>query len=92
MVLLALGTALTMAYGDVIILAYYGVYFLLSLPLVRLGAGTLAVIAAGLALVTPQLAFAPELAAERVRPAEHQRLRPEAPSGLPPAGGPGRHR
>ncbi|UQX04166.1 DUF418 domain-containing protein [Streptomyces sp. RerS4] len=56
-VLLALGTALAMEYGDVIILAFYGVYFLLALPLVRLRAGTLAMIAAGLALVTPQLAF-----------------------------------
>ncbi|MGK9462046.1 DUF418 domain-containing protein [Streptomyces sp. G6] len=56
-VLLALGTALAMEYGGVIILAFYGVYFLLALPLVRLRAGTLAVVAAGLALVTPQLAF-----------------------------------
>lgn len=56
-VLLALGTALAMEYGGVIILAFYGVYFLLSLPLIRLRAGTLAMIAAGLALVTPQLAF-----------------------------------
>ncbi|MCI4040146.1 DUF418 domain-containing protein [Streptomyces sp. TRM75563] len=56
-VLLALGTALAMEYGGVIILAFYGVYFLLSLPLVRLRAGMLAMIAAGLALVTPQLAF-----------------------------------
>lgn len=57
-VLLVLGTALAMEYGGVIILAFYGVYFLLALPLVRLRAGTLALIAAGLALVTPQLAFA----------------------------------
>ncbi|MFD9408053.1 DUF418 domain-containing protein [Streptomyces sp. NPDC059989] len=56
-VLLALGTALSMEYGDVVILAFYGVYFLLALPLVRLSARTLAMIAAGLALVTPQLAF-----------------------------------
>jgi uncharacterized membrane protein YeiB len=56
-VLLALGTAMAMEYGGVIILAFYGVYFLLALPLVRLRAGTLAMIAAGLALVTPQLAF-----------------------------------
>ncbi|MCC0094537.1 DUF418 domain-containing protein [Streptomyces flavotricini] len=56
-VLLALGTALSMEYGDVIILAFYGVYFLLALPLVRLRARTLAMIAAGLAVVTPQLAF-----------------------------------
>ncbi|MGV2922156.1 heparan-alpha-glucosaminide N-acetyltransferase domain-containing protein, partial [Streptomyces alfalfae] len=57
-VLLVLGTALAMEYGGVIILAFYGVYFLLALPLVRLRAGTLALIAAGLALVAPQLAFA----------------------------------
>jgi len=55
--LLALGTVMAMEYGGVIILGFYGVYFLLALPLVRLSAGTLAVIAAGLALVTPQLAF-----------------------------------
>ncbi|MFD7512324.1 DUF418 domain-containing protein, partial [Streptomyces sp. NPDC059853] len=56
-VLLALGTALAIEYGGVIILAFYGVYFLLALPLVRLRAGTLAVIAGGLALLAPQLAF-----------------------------------
>lgn len=55
-VLLVLGSALTMVYGDVIILAYYGIYFLLSLPLLRLGAGALATIAAGLAVTAPQLA------------------------------------
>ena len=56
-ILLALGTVLAMEYGDVIILAYYGVYFLLALLLVRLSAKTLAIIAAGIALVMPQLAF-----------------------------------
>ncbi|GGS32500.1 membrane protein [Streptomyces humidus] len=56
-ILLALGTVMAMEYGGVIILGFYGVYFLLALPLVRLSAGTLATIAAGLALVTPQLAF-----------------------------------
>ncbi|MGW2982568.1 DUF418 domain-containing protein [Streptomyces humidus] len=56
-ILLALGTVMAMEYGGVIILGFYGVYFLLALPLVRLSAGTLAMIAAGLALVTPQLAF-----------------------------------
>src|SRR5688572_5796188 len=35
-ILLALGTVLAMEYGDIIILAYYGVYFLLALLLVRL--------------------------------------------------------
>ncbi|AXE87462.1 DUF418 domain-containing protein [Streptomyces sp. Go-475] len=55
--LLALGTVMAMEYGGVIILGFYGVYFLLALPLVRLSARTLAIIAAGLALVMPQLAF-----------------------------------
>ncbi|CAL9425709.1 DUF418 domain-containing protein [Streptomyces sp. enrichment culture] len=55
-VLLALGTVMAMEYGGVIILGFYGVYFLLSLPLVRLSAKALALIAAGLALVMPQLA------------------------------------
>jgi uncharacterized membrane protein len=57
-VLLALGTVMAMEYGGVIILGFYGVYFLLALPLVRLRAKTLAIIAAAFALVTPQLAFA----------------------------------
>ncbi|MFF5369508.1 DUF418 domain-containing protein [Streptomyces sp. NPDC013187] len=56
-VLLALGTALAVEYGGVIILGFYGVYFLLALPLVRLRAKTLAILAAAFALVTPQLAF-----------------------------------
>ncbi|MEI5520506.1 DUF418 domain-containing protein [Streptomyces brasiliscabiei] len=56
-ILLALGTVLAMEYGGVIILGFYGVYFLLALPLVRLGARTLAIIAAAFALVAPQLAF-----------------------------------
>ncbi|WP_215450179.1 DUF418 domain-containing protein [Streptomyces sp. ATCC 21386] len=56
-VLLALGTVMAMEYGGVIILGFYGVYFLLALPLVRLSARTLAIIAAAFALVTPQLAF-----------------------------------
>ena len=56
-VLLALGTVMAMEYGGVIILGFYGVYFLLALPLVRLRARTLAIIAAALALVTPQLAY-----------------------------------
>jgi uncharacterized membrane protein len=56
--LVALGTALCMVYGDLVIVPFYGVYFLLALPLVRLRARTLAIIAAALALVTPQLAFA----------------------------------
>ncbi|MFI6015824.1 DUF418 domain-containing protein [Streptomyces sp. NPDC051243] len=56
-VLLALGTVMAMEYGGVIILGFYGVYFLLALPLVRLRAKTLAIIAAAFALVTPQLAY-----------------------------------
>ncbi|MEU1849508.1 DUF418 domain-containing protein [Streptomyces sp. NPDC019990] len=56
-VLLALGTVMAMDFGGVIILGFYGVYFLLALPLVRLRARTLAIIAAAFALVTPQLAF-----------------------------------
>ncbi|NUP38706.1 MAG: DUF418 domain-containing protein [Streptomyces sp.] len=56
-ILLALGTVMAMEYGGVIILGFYAVYFLLALPLVRLSAATLAVIAAGLALVTPQLSY-----------------------------------
>ncbi|MDW8478138.1 DUF418 domain-containing protein [Streptomyces scabiei] len=56
-ILLALGTVLAMEYGDIIILAYYGVYFLLALLLVRLSARTLALVAAGIAIVMPQLAF-----------------------------------
>ncbi|RSS51684.1 DUF418 domain-containing protein [Streptomyces sp. WAC07061] len=57
LVLLALGTVLAMEYGGVIILGFYGVYFLLALPLLQLPVRTLAIVAAGLALVTPQLAF-----------------------------------
>ncbi|MEW2045771.1 DUF418 domain-containing protein [Streptomyces sp. NPDC005476] len=56
-ILLALGTVMAMEYGGVIILGFYGVYFLLALPLVRLSVRTLAIIAAAFALVTPQLAF-----------------------------------
>ncbi|WAU83206.1 DUF418 domain-containing protein [Streptomyces sp. Qhu-G9] len=57
-ILLALGTVMAMEYGGVVILGFYGVYFLLALPLVRLRARTLAITAAALALVTPQLSFA----------------------------------
>jgi hypothetical protein len=57
-ILLAVGTALTMSGTPVeVILAFYGVYFLLVLPLYRLGAGPLAVIAAGTALVLPQVLY-----------------------------------
>ncbi|WP_241777509.1 heparan-alpha-glucosaminide N-acetyltransferase domain-containing protein, partial [Streptomyces sp. CT34] len=58
-VLVATGAALTMAGTPVdVILAFYGVYFLLVLPLYRLSARSLAVIAAGTAVVFPQLLYA----------------------------------
>ncbi|WP_280429258.1 DUF418 domain-containing protein [Nocardia brasiliensis] len=57
LILIALGTLMTVFYGDVVILACYGCYFLLALPLARLRAETLAIIAAALALSTPQLAY-----------------------------------
>jgi len=57
-VLIAMGTALAAAgAGSVVILAFYGVYFLLALPLLRLPARTLAITAAGLAVVTPLLQY-----------------------------------
>ncbi|MEU7169640.1 DUF418 domain-containing protein [Streptomyces morookaense] len=57
-VLLVLGTALTMTGTQVeVILAYYGLYFVLALPLYRLGARTLAWLAAGAALVLPQALY-----------------------------------
>ncbi|TPQ22561.1 DUF418 domain-containing protein [Streptomyces sporangiiformans] len=58
-ILLALGTALTMTGTPVVpILAFYGLFFLLVLPLYRLGAKPLALVAAGWALVGPQLLYA----------------------------------
>ncbi|MDQ0962114.1 putative membrane protein YeiB [Streptomyces sp. B4I13] len=58
-VLIALGTALTMTGTPVVpILAFYGLFFLLVLPLYRLGAKPLALVAAGWALVGPQLLYA----------------------------------
>ncbi|MGD3109910.1 DUF418 domain-containing protein [Streptomyces sp. YGL11-2] len=57
-ILLAMGTALTSTGTPVdVILAFYGVYFLLVLPLYRLRARSLAVIAAGTAVVFPQLLY-----------------------------------
>ncbi|MCP2243984.1 heparan-alpha-glucosaminide N-acetyltransferase domain-containing protein [Lentzea aerocolonigenes] len=56
-VLLVLGTVMINLYGDVVILASYGLFFLLALPLVRLSAKTLAIIAAGVAVFGPLLAF-----------------------------------
>lgn len=57
-ILLALGTALTMTGTPVVpILAFYGLFFLLVLPLYRLGAKPLAMIAVGWALIGPQLLY-----------------------------------
>ncbi|MFE0103584.1 DUF418 domain-containing protein [Streptomyces sp. NPDC059009] len=58
LILLLLGTALTL-YGTPVevILAFYGLYFLLVLPLYRLSAKPLAVIAAASALVLPQVLY-----------------------------------
>ncbi|KND27957.1 DUF418 domain-containing protein [Streptomyces acidiscabies] len=58
-ILIALGTALTLTGTPVVpILAFYGLFFLLVLPLHRLGAKPLALIAVGWALVGPQLLYA----------------------------------
>ncbi|MGX1566973.1 DUF418 domain-containing protein [Streptomyces sp. NPDC055506] len=58
LVLLALGTALTLTDTPVeVILAFYGLYFLLVLPLYRLSARPLAIIAAAGALVLPQVLY-----------------------------------
>ncbi|MCX5337507.1 DUF418 domain-containing protein [Streptomyces sp. NBC_00140] len=58
-ILMALGTGLTLTGTPVVpILAFYGLFFLLVLPLYRLGAKPLALIAAGWALVGPQLLYA----------------------------------
>ncbi|MFJ8537294.1 DUF418 domain-containing protein [Streptomyces sp. NPDC093591] len=57
-ILLVLGSALAMTnFGGAGILNFYAVYFLLALPLLRLRARTLAVIAVTLAVVTPQVAY-----------------------------------
>ncbi|WP_443080342.1 DUF418 domain-containing protein [Streptomyces sp. SP18BB07] len=58
LVLLAVGTALTLSGTPVeVILAFYGLYFLIVLPLHRLGARSLAVVAAAGALVLPQVLY-----------------------------------
>ncbi|NEA98579.1 DUF418 domain-containing protein [Streptomyces sp. SID13726] len=58
LVLLALGTWLTSTGTPVeVILAFYGLYFLLVLPLYRLSAAPLAIIAAAAALVLPQVLY-----------------------------------
>ncbi|MFC5720486.1 DUF418 domain-containing protein [Streptomyces gamaensis] len=57
-VLFALGTVLTMAHTDVdVILAFYALYFVCALPLYRLRARTLALLAAGSAVVLPQVLY-----------------------------------
>ncbi|MFJ9590091.1 DUF418 domain-containing protein [Streptomyces acidicola] len=58
LILLVLGTLLTMSGTPVaVILAYYGLYFLLVLPLYRLGTRPLVIIAAVGTLVLPQVLF-----------------------------------
>ncbi|MFI1168899.1 DUF418 domain-containing protein [Streptomyces sp. NPDC020801] len=58
LVLIVLGYALTALDTSVdVILAYYGVLFVLALPLYRLRAGTLAVIAAATALLMPPVLY-----------------------------------
>ncbi|QUQ65706.1 hypothetical protein JJ691_34300 [Kutzneria sp. CA-103260] len=58
-ILLGLGTVLTMLDTPVdVIIAYYGVYFLLALPLIRLRARALAITAATLAIAGPLASFA----------------------------------
>ncbi|MDX2600209.1 DUF418 domain-containing protein [Streptomyces caniscabiei] len=58
LLLLAVGTALTLSGTPVeVILAFYGVYFLIVLPLYRLGARPLALVAAAGALVLPQVLY-----------------------------------
>jgi len=50
--LIALGTALTLwLHTDIVILAFYGLFFLLALPFVRCGVKTLAVLSAAFAVV-----------------------------------------
>ncbi|MFF9479745.1 hypothetical protein [Streptomyces sp. NPDC014733] len=67
-ILLVLGTLLTMTGTPVeVILAYYGLYFVLVLPLYRLGAGPPAALAVGTALVLPQVRFVVAGAAVRER-------------------------
>ncbi len=58
-ILLVLGSALAMTnFGSAGILNSYALYFLLALPLLRLRARTLAIIAVTLAIVSPQVAYA----------------------------------
>jgi len=63
LVLLTLGTALTLSDTPVeVILAFYGLYFLLVLPLYRLSFRPLAILAAATALVLPQALYVIRLA------------------------------
>ncbi|WP_413105278.1 DUF418 domain-containing protein [Streptomyces sp. Inha503] len=67
LVLLVLGTALTMTGTSVeVILAFYGLYFLLVLPLYQLSARSLAITAGAGALVLPQVLYG----IKRVLPAD----------------------
>ncbi|MFG3338386.1 DUF418 domain-containing protein [Glycomyces sp. NPDC048151] len=56
-VLLAFGTLLAKFYGDVIIIGFYGVYFLVAMLFLRLSGKALAITAAALAVAGPQAAF-----------------------------------
>jgi uncharacterized membrane protein len=57
-ILVGLGTALTMSGTPVeVILAFYGLYFLLVLPLYRLGARPLAIIAVSTVVILPQVLY-----------------------------------
>lgn len=50
--LIALGTALTIGlHTDIVILAFYGLFFLLALPLVRCGVRTLVILSASFAVI-----------------------------------------
>ncbi|HEY1094154.1 MAG TPA: DUF418 domain-containing protein [Glycomyces sp.] len=57
-VLLAFGTLLAKLFGDVVIIGFYGVYFLVAMMFLKLSGKALAITAAALAIVGPQLAFA----------------------------------
>ncbi|MEV7971387.1 DUF418 domain-containing protein [Sphaerisporangium sp. NPDC088356] len=60
LILIVLGTGLTMLGTHIsVIIPYYGVYFLLALPLLLRGAATLTAAATLVALVGPFLTFAP---------------------------------
>jgi uncharacterized membrane protein YeiB len=56
-VLVAFGTLLAKLFGDVVIIGFYGVYFLVAMMFLKLSGKALAITAAALAIVGPQLAF-----------------------------------